>query len=59
VPTPPPVRKVVVAVPVTPVRSRLAITGSSAAAEAALAGGLIFAGAGVLVLRRRLRCAAS
>jgi LPXTG-motif cell wall-anchored protein len=51
--TPPPTTPVKTAVAVTPLRTRLAITGSDAAMTAALGAGLVAAGAGILVIRRR------
>ncbi|WP_421119148.1 LPXTG cell wall anchor domain-containing protein [Aquihabitans daechungensis] len=52
-PTPPPATKVKTAVAVTPVRTRLAITGSDATGTVVLGAGLVAVGAGILVLRRR------
>src|SRR6476661_5910108 len=52
--TPPPATSSVkTAVAVTPVRTRLAITGSDATGTAVLGVGLVTIGAGTLVLRRR------
>jgi LPXTG-motif cell wall-anchored protein len=51
--TPPPVAKVKTAVAVTPLRTRLAITGSDATGTVILGAGLVALGAGVLVVRRR------
>ena len=51
--TPPPAAKVKTAVAVTPLRTRLAITGSDATGTAVLGAGLVALGAGVLVVRRR------
>lgn len=51
--TPEPATQVKTAVAVTPVRTRLAITGSDATGTVVLGLGLVAAGAGVLVVRRR------
>lgn len=51
--TPPPATKVKTAVAVTPVRTRLAITGSDATGTVLFGAGLVAAGVGVLVVRRR------
>ncbi len=47
------IRKVPTAVTVTPVRSRLAITGSDVGQLAVIGGACVLAGAAVLVARRR------
>jgi LPXTG-motif cell wall-anchored protein len=51
--TPAPPARVKTAVAVTPIRTRLAITGSDAAETAALGALLVAGGAGILVVRRR------
>lgn len=51
--TPAPAPKVKTAVAVTPVRTRLAITGSDATGTVVLGASLVTLGAGILVLRRR------
>jgi LPXTG-motif cell wall-anchored protein len=51
--TPPPAQKVHTAVAVTPIRTRLAITGSDATGTALVGAALVAVGAAVLVARRR------
>jgi len=51
--TPAPAQQVKPAVTASPVRTRLAITGSDAATMAVVGAGLVVVGTGTLVLRRR------